>query len=152
MHVYDRTEAVRRAAEEIETEFGRPPTDRELALRIGEISDGALSEVETAEASGLPIPKRTERIVDKATAKIRRYKEWAHRPISLDDSLDQDLLASQPILAQLLTSSDLAASREAGLSFGDIVEERLIDDVSQGPLGHFSTVELRNCLMKRCVC
>ena len=87
VHMMDSINRFLRATRRLTPELGREPTDEEIALEMGLLSDQEQAELQHASTTGRPPRQDLERKLGRATDKVRQLIRIAQDPMSLESPI-----------------------------------------------------------------
>jgi RNA polymerase primary sigma factor len=91
VHLFESITRLLRTQRNLTQQFGREPTNEELAMEVGFLSESDLQSVLRARAEGQPIDPEVQRHWDSAATKVERILQSAEEPVSLEGPVgDED--------------------------------------------------------------
>jgi RNA polymerase primary sigma factor len=127
VHMVDNIHRYRRAMRRLTMELGRDPTEEEIALEMGLLSDDDRMAIEERLAAGEPLELDLERKLRRAVTRVRQIQRIAQDPMSLET----------PIGGPESDESD---------SLGDFIEDESLPRPSDAALRELLREEMRNAL------
>jgi RNA polymerase primary sigma factor len=91
VHLFESITRLLRTQRNLTQQLGREPTNEELAMEVGFLSETDLQSVLRARAEGQPIDPEVQRHWDSASLKVERILQSAEEPVSLEGPVgDED--------------------------------------------------------------
>lgn len=84
VHMMDTIHRFLRVTQRLAPELGREPTDEEIALEMGLLTDQERAELEAAHKAGYSLDPALERKLERATHKVRQLVRLVQDPMSLE--------------------------------------------------------------------
>jgi RNA polymerase primary sigma factor len=91
VHLFESITRLLRAQRNLTQQLGREPTNEELAMEVGFLSEPDMQSVLRARAEGHPVDPDVQRHWDSAASKVERILQSAEEPVSLEGPVgDED--------------------------------------------------------------
>jgi len=146
VHMHESIGRLRAASESLRQALGREPNLEELAFEMGYISEADMSAIRATRSAGEVLADALKASLVRAIRKVETIARLAQEPLSLDETVDEDLIRRDGYLVERFGLERLRVAMQEGSCLGDIVSTDMWPDGSGDPAHAVPTAELKEKL------